>query len=182
MIGVLGILLCIVFILITLTSSRDNSYHIDEVAQRQEIVSPQHIVAECCVVEVNGAVLHPGVYQLPEQSRVQDAVLAAGGFSNELDTERLSTEVQLAKKIDDGEKITIPLRSTALEVGVKTVSSDLVSINRATESELDTLPGVGEKTVQKIIEQRPYASVEDFFTKLKFSENQQEKLRELISE
>jgi competence protein ComEA len=178
--GIVGVLLFSIFIFLTFSASRVSSHQIEQEIQSQEIGSSQRKDAQCCLVEVVGAVLHPGVYQVPKESRVQDAILVAGGFSKELDTVRLAKEVQLVKKIDDGEKIELPIKSIVVENKV-TNHSDQVSINTATETELDTLPGVGEKTVQKIIEHRPYQSVDDFFTKLKFSENQQLKLRELIS-
>ena len=131
-------------------------------------------------VHVAGAVKRPGVYVLPAQSRVVDAVTAAGGSLVGADLERIN----LAQTILDAEQIFIPRRVTTrprvtvaprLRPTPRTTSSSLphgatsgsrmVNINSATASQLETLTGVGPATARAIISYRttkgPFTKVED---------------------
>ena len=130
-------------------------------------VSPQPIV-----VYVLGAVQRPGVYALPPDSRVLDAVQAAGGFS-EFAT---IPEVNVAKRLEDGQQLEIPgsgeLPTPAFVIGSgglfltpTPVAGDPVNINTADLALLDTLPGIGPTTAQRIIDYReangPFQIVDD---------------------
>jgi competence protein ComEA len=123
------------------------------------------------VVEVRGAVQVSGVFELPPDARVQDAVAAAGGLSSDADF----ASVNLARRLRDGEVIAIPARSipgasgaaSANEPGETTdnTSAHLININTASVAELEELPGIGVVTAERIIEFRdengPYRSVDD---------------------
>ena len=98
-------------------------------------------------VHITGSVVLPGVYDLPEGSRVSDAIAAAGGFLPIADQE----QVNLAAIVEDGAKITINKRSYYDTSGS---GSDRVDINTATLDQLDTLPGIGPSTAQAIIDYR----------------------------
>ncbi len=105
------------------------------------------------LVQVDGAVVNPGVYTITSGSRIQDAVTSAGGLTVEARTDSLN----LAKRIQDGEKITIPSSSQT-----KTSANILlIDINLATLTELDQLPGIGKTRAQAIID---YRTKEGFFT------------------
>lgn len=112
-------------------------------------------------VDIEGAVLNPGVYNLSSDSRLKDAFVAAGGFSQSADKEWVAKNLNLAAKLVDGEKIYIP------KVGEKTTGitgnlpSKQININKASIEELDRLSGVGIATAQKIINGRPYISIDD---------------------
>lgn len=124
-------------------------------------------------VHVTGAVVRPGLYDLPENSRVMDAVEAAGGFVAEAD----KNSINLAARIEDAEKLDIPFVAGFVpdeEQGFVVISDgtpsplageELVDINSASVEELDKLPGIGPTTAQKIIEYRevagPFARIED---------------------
>jgi len=104
-------------------------------------------------VQVDGAVLSPGLYSLPSGSRVEDAVNLAGGMSKDA---RISA-INLAKVIEDGDKITIPSEKGFTD----SKPSSLLDLNQATQSELDQLPGIGESRAQAILE---YRESEGLFT------------------
>lgn len=109
------------------------------------------------VVQVDGAVPRPGVYELPEGSRVQDAITAAGGLLADAD----ASGINLAARLEDGQQINIPGGGTGaappelFAVPAPTaVRVDLININTASLEELDSLPGIGPTTAQKIIDYR----------------------------
>lgn len=112
-------------------------------------------------VDIEGAVLNPGVYNLSSDSRLKEAIVAAGGLSGDADRDWVSKNLNLAAKLVDGEKIYIP------KVGEKTTGitgnlpSKQININKASIEELDRLSGVGIATAQKIINGRPYISIDD---------------------
>lgn len=124
------------------------------------------------VVDVRGAVLAPGVYELPPGARTQDAVTAAGGLSPSAD---LST-VNLARGLRDGEVIVFleipepgasPAATGFADPGDESATGVLsrINLNTATISELDVLPGIGEVTAERIVQFReengPFRSVDD---------------------
>ncbi|MEX2028020.1 MAG: ComEA family DNA-binding protein [Candidatus Curtissbacteria bacterium] len=130
------------------------------------------------VVDVAGAVVNPGVYTLSPNLRVDDAIKAAGGLVEEADTSKMN----LAAKIADGQKIFVPNKLDSSIVGGSVAGmSSLVNINSATEGELDTLPGVGPVSAQKIIAGRPYGALEDLITKKVVSASVFEKIKDLIT-
>ena len=134
------------------------------------------------MVHVDGAVLKPGVYELSESARVSDAVSASGGLSDSADM----TKVNLAAKVSDGQKIYVPKigESDVKGVGVGDAgsgSTGLININTASESQLDTLPGIGPVTAQKIIASRPYSTPEELLTKKAVGQSVYEKIKDLVT-
>ena len=128
------------------------------------------------VVHVAGAVVVPGIYQLPQDARVNDAIIAAGGLASEADQSRIN----LAAKLADGQKVYI-VRVGESTTGVAGEATSLININNASESQLDTLPGVGPVTTQKIVGGRPYGSVEELRTKKIVGQATFEKIKDLIT-
>ena len=127
------------------------------------------------VVHVVGAVRSPGVYTLAAGSRVEDAIEAAGGQN----PDAAGDSINLARVLQDGEQLVLPTKAQVASgeapgagataaggggVGGGT-SGGKVNLNRATVAELDTLPGVGPATAQKIVDDRtkngPFKKVED---------------------
>jgi len=123
------------------------------------------------IVEIAGAVENPGTYQMGEGSRVSDLVKEAGGFSRRVDRTYLATQLNLAKKVVDEEKVYIKFFGEDLNTSKSnlneevTNSSNLISINNATQSQLEELDGVGEKRALEIILQRPYQSIDELVSK-----------------
>jgi len=115
-------------------------------------------------VDVAGGVINPGVYTVSFDARIQDGLVAAGGLSENADREWVSRNLNLAQKLADGTKIYIPkIGETASILGE--MSATGININSASAKELETLPGVGVVMAQKIIEARPYSTIEDLLSK-----------------
>jgi len=148
-----------------LGSSSGSNDVIFEKAQTSESASQSGNI----LVDVEGAVVSPGVYNLPKDSRAKDALIASGGVSAQADRLWVSKNLNLALKISDGAKIYIPFEGekTAGSAGASStgVTGGGININSASEKQLDTLPGVGLVTAQKIIDNRPYQVLEDLVSK-----------------
>ena len=145
------------------------------------------------VVQVAGAVARPGVYSLPAGSRVADAIQAAGGYSTEVDPRAAETKLNLAAKLQDAQLIAVPRRGEtasgatgaggASGAGTSTTPG-LINLNTASAEQLDTLPGVGPATAQKIIasrEEKPFAKVDDLVTRKVVTASVLAKLRSLVT-
>lgn len=140
------------------------------------------------IIDIEGAVVAPGVYILPEGSRVEDAIVAAGGLSEKVDGELLAKTVNRAMKLVDGAKLFIPsTQDVAQSAGVIATpeklsqNAGLVSVNFASQSELESLVGVGPATATKIISGRPYQTLEELVTKKAIGASLFEKLKNQLS-
>lgn len=149
------------------------------------------------VVDVDGAVVRPGLVRLPAGSRVGDALAAAGGFSPAADA-RAAAAINLAAAVADGDQISVPDRATAAvsSGGAQAAEGDtgstverdaavtLVDLDRATAAELDTLPGIGPVTADKILAARaeaPFTSVDDLMARKLVGPATFEKLKALVT-
>lgn len=134
-------------------------------------------------VDVAGAVVKPGVYELLENSRIQDALIAASGLSVNADRGWVAKNVNLAQKVADGFKIYIPSQGESQIPNSKyqVSNSSLININSASALELDSLPGVGPATAQKIIGNRPYSDINELVSKKAVSNSVFNKIKEQIS-
>lgn len=174
----------------------DSSVEIIPVGNNEEGVMSNDKI----VVDVAGAVETPGVYELSEDSRVNDALTAAGGFAKDADRIWVRRFVNLAQKVPDGAKLYIPTEGEAGEAasnsgspgisgnvaGVATIglgqeTSGKININSASTSELDSLWGIGEKRAADIISNRPYSSVEELLTKAGIPKNVYERIKDEVA-
>lgn len=144
-------------------------------------------------VYVSGAVVHAAVYRLPAGSIVADAIEAAGNFREDAATDL----VNLAEPLVDGMQIYVPSKDgedRSLQPDVITVPAEnqpgasagrLVNINTAGVQELDTLPGVGPATAQKIVEHRqlngPFDRIESIMDVSGIGPAKFEAMKELIT-
>ena len=122
-------------------------------AEKTEVSTTQETVI---FVDIKGAVKNPGVYQMKAGDRVKDALDAAGGLTDEADSQK----VNLAQRVEDQMVIIVPkVGEEATEIPTGATSKEAskegkVNINTATVEELKTLKGVGEKKAEAIIEYR----------------------------
>ncbi|HVR32512.1 MAG TPA: ComEA family DNA-binding protein [Acidimicrobiia bacterium] len=129
-------------------------------ASLSPMIAPAVTDTALLVVHVAGEVRRPGVVHLPIGSRVLDAIEAAGGAT----AAAVLSQVNLAAELVDGTQIVVPSR---LESGPATAVADdgMVAVNRATITELETLPGVGPVLAGRIVAHRdehgPFERVED---------------------
>lgn len=147
------------------------------------------------VIDVEGAVVRPGLHRLPSGSRVGDAIDMAGGYSPQVDIDAAATTLNLAAALTDGAKVHVPARGedasavgpalprepSALEPGA---AGGLINVNTATTEELDTLPGIGPVTASKIIAAREaaaFVSVDELLSREVVGASTFEKIRALVS-
>jgi competence protein ComEA len=146
-------------------------------------------------VEIAGEVISPGVYKLPLGSRVDDLLVAAGGFSAKADRIWTDKYLNRAARLTDGQKVYIPnvnqqsTSSTANNGGGEqttspTFSSDsnaLININTASLDQLDSLPEIGPKHGQSIIEHRPYSNASELVSKGAITQSLLDKIKNNIT-
>lgn len=106
-------------------------------------------------VYVNGEVKKPGVYLLKENSRIQELINIAGGFTQNADTMKLN----LAQKLRDEDYIYVETKVEGNEMLMgsaqnSTSKNSKINLNKASKEELKTIPGIGESTAQKIVDYR----------------------------
>ncbi len=133
---------------------------------------------------ITGEIKKPGVYKMKAGTRMDDLVKEAGGLTDEADID----QINLSEKLVDEERIIVPSKSGSSEEGMTSTAIDTktkkININKASLSELMTLPGVGEKTAQKFIdyrEQKKFKKIEDVMNIEGIGENKFKNIKEYIS-
>lgn len=143
------------------------------------------------VVDIRGEVAAPGVYELAPGARLQDAIVAAGGLTEEAD---LST-LNLARRLRDGELLVmLALPGPGSTPIVPATGSDAdgaqdarvrININTATTDELEALPEIGAVTAARIVAYReehgPYRAVDDLIHVQGISDRTIDGFRELVT-
>jgi len=158
-------------------------------ASVEESPTPQKI--KTIIAHICGGVKTPGVYTLPENSRVKDFIEAAGGSSED----GIIDAINLARIVRDGEKIVIPQTGKTVtgneninsEGGLQNSSEETkgkVDINEATLADLDSIPGIGPVIAQRIIDHRNssgnFKRVEDIKEVKGIGEKTFEKIKDYI--
>ena len=130
-------------------------------------------------VYVSGCVVNPGVYIMPEGSRVYDAVNAAGGVTSEGDESRMN----MVNIIHDGDRVVVPVAAEYAGESAEN-GTGLVNINQATAAQLTTIPGIGESRAKAIISYREkhgaFSKIEDIMKVSGIKEGTFEKIKDYI--
>ena len=139
-------------------------------------------------VDVKGAVSRPGVYYLPKDARVKEAIDAAGGIKAEADMK----QVNLAKQLQDQQVVYVPLPGEQLPAGTGAASlaesggsNEKININSASKADLQKIDGVGDKKADKILEYRQqhgqFKSVDELKNISGFGEKTVVKMKDQLS-
>ena len=172
----------------------------NEILVNNVITNENNTNDDIVIIHITGSVKNPGIVKLKEGSRIEDAIESAGGLTENADI----TKVNLAYVVEDGTKIKIPSASEEdigdediidrksgdnIIIEENTVSSNnstqTININKATEKEFETLPGIGPSLASKIIEYRnqngKFESIEDIKNVNGIGDNKYEKIKDLIT-
>jgi len=134
------------------------------------------------VVDVEGAVLHPGVYYIEAGSIVDDAIKKAGGLSSEADKSYVEEKINRAQLVTNHAKIYIPRYEKRVSIST---NPNLININTASLAELDRLPGVGPITAQEIIDYRKtyggFKNISELLNVPQISQSDYEKIKDKVT-
>ena len=162
-----------------------------------ETIEPvEEAVLQQVLVDVKGAVLYPGVYSLNVEQRIIDAVQLAGGYSTDANTQHINH----AQKVQDEMVIYIPVKGEQLDEvtsgfvsmpaadsssGGGSAKAGKVNLNKADETTLTTLSGIGPSKAQSIITYREenggFQTIEDLKKVTGIGDKTYEKLKDSIS-
>lgn len=144
--------------------------------------SPAPVSAGEIAVDIEGAVAVPGVRRIPADSLVEDALVLAGGTTEQADLERMAKEMNRSDKLKDHQKIYVPFIG---ESGAAEAVDGKVNLNTATADQLDTLPGVGPGTATKILnyrkEQGAFSAPEELMDIPGISDKKFEELKDKVT-
>lgn len=166
----------------------------ENISVNEVYFSPQVTeVPEKIIIHIDGEVINPGLVYLPTESRISDAIEAAGGKTELANI----TSINLAYPLKDGQKIYIPSIYDIDNVSViqndagqnvimndSSSSSNIININTATKAELETLNGIGSSTASKIIDYRTkngkFTKIEDLMNVSGIGENKFNAIKDFI--
>ena len=142
----------------------------------------QPALPSALVVDVEGAVVFPGLHQLTAGARVADAIAAAGGYSDAADLGAAAQTLNLAAPVVDGQQVVVPATGQA-GIPDGDGGGGLVNLNTADGAALDALPGIGPVTVAKILDARasqPFATLDELVERKVLTTSQLDKIRDLV--
>jgi competence protein ComEA len=194
---VISALVCLISIFLFLESYNQSGTKISNQnpnVQRRTILNSEK-ESKKIIVDISGSVKNPDSYEVSAGARLKDVLLLSGGLSDKADKTFFNRNFNLAQLVVDQEKIYIPsvievtegefvdkkkLIDTARSAQISPSLEAKVNINTATADILNSLPGVGDSTAQKIIDNRPYAQLEDLLNKNVLKKAALEKIQNLI--
>lgn len=171
--------ICVVTGFLTCLGEADDGKKVNQLIAANKAESREQ-AGRTMKIYVSGAVMAPGIYDIPMSARAYDAVAAAGGMTEQADADR----VNLAKKLKDGDHVNVPMvkksSSRSRSTGAAKTNASVqgkggavtgniqkgsaVNVNTASQSELEGLPGIGPAMAKRIIaerEKQPFQNVDD---------------------
>ncbi|OGG00445.1 hypothetical protein A2Y99_05110 [Candidatus Gottesmanbacteria bacterium RBG_13_37_7] len=146
------------------------------------------------VIDIEGEVVSPGVYEMRDGDRINDALILSGGLTEKADRDYLSKNLNRAAKLPDGGKIYIPSVKEAVANRLQSISGNMpatnnllgvstgkTNINSSSQKELEALPGVGPVTAEKIMQGRPYQNIDELKTRKIVGDALFAKIRDLLT-
>lgn len=148
-------------------------------SQNEPVIQTSHKSTPLLMVDVEGAVQKPGVYEFGSSTRLVDVLTRAGGLIAQADRMYVAKNMNLSKHTTDEDKIYIPFLSERIDSTEDNISP--VRVNTASTSQLQLLPGIGSVTASKIIENRPYENIEELVVKKTLGQKLFENIKNLIT-
>ena len=174
--GVLAVIVIILVGRVMMASSTKEKVMVTNAVNTTRVEETTTMIPQNCYVDIKGEVLRPGVYEFSCESRIQEVIKKAGGFTEEAD----ETKINLAQKVTDQMQMIVPNVNSKQEGGVTEGNSEkgnssnttpsnskqgTVNINTATLEELQTIKGIGKKKAEAILQYRkehgPFRTKED---------------------
>lgn len=133
-------------------------------------LSKQNSLPSELIIDVKGAVRHPGIYHAQASDRVIDGIKQAGGFSKKADCDKINLAQKLADEMviyvpEKGEEIQVSAGGATGAVSEQQGSAEMVNVNTADEQAMQNLPGVGPAKAKAIIQYRdehgPFSSLDE---------------------
>ena len=174
--GVLAVIVIILVGRVMMASPTKEKVMVTNAVNTTRVEETTTMIPQNCYVDIKGEVLRPGVYEFSCESRIQEVIKKAGGFTEEAD----ETKINLAQKITDQMQMIVPNVNSKQEGGVTEGNSEkgnssnttpsnskqgTVNINTATLEELQTIKGIGKKKAEAILQYRkehgPFRTKED---------------------
>ena len=177
---VIGIFFIVIGILANYIK-REHNIVLDSTGRETAGTVSAEIKVKTIVVDISGAVEQAGVYLVPYDSRISNVLITAGGLSPKADRKYISRYINLAQRVTDGMKIYIPFENEIASNPVTQLNNNTININSASISELDSLPGIGITSANKIISGRPYGNIAELVSKKIVSASVYEKIKDKIS-
>jgi len=183
---IMGLLCLVVGVSLEINRSKEGKV---EVFKKEEEVIPEPEEVTI-VVEVAGAVVKPGVFEMEMGNRIFEALAAAGGLLGEADRQWVEKNINKSEKLKDGQKIYIYRVGENINSEIDNkinseVVRGMVSLNNASSGELETLPGIGPVMAGKIIKYREenggFRNVEEVKLVAGIGEKLYEGIKDLIS-
>ena len=174
--GVVAVIVIILVGRVMMASSTKEKVMVTNAVNTTRVEETTTMIPQNCYVDIKGEVLRPGVYEFSCESRIQEVIKKAGGFTEEAD----ETKINLAQKVTDQMQMIVPNVNSKQEGGVTEGNSEkgnssnttpsnskqgTVNINTATLEELQTIKGIGKKKAEAILQYRkehgPFRTKED---------------------
>lgn len=199
------LILSIVFLIFGFFSNKDDDVDFEEVFSKEEeslqtiaegsgaeVEDNSVLESKPIIVDIKGAVKNPKEYELEEGARIRDLIEAAGGLTEEADEERIKFSqvlkdedyIKVYRIGEEAEEGTMTFTETSGENSSSENSSGKININKATMTELQSLPGIGEVKAQSIIDYREstgsFKSVDDLTNITGIGSKTVDKLRDMV--